>query len=156
MRRTIVAILLLNAWTAAFAQDTARDSATTGTWHWFESCDHSKNLGLIVKLDGEPIYRSKFPVCRNNGPTPTAQERKIVFHFKGGHVFQGEYRTSRTQTIEANIWQAGADPDALLLGVTFVSDRVLLNTSHIAKSDGTSVSQLDSGIVVKTFPLARK
>jgi hypothetical protein len=95
-------------------------------------------------------------VCRNNGPTPTAEERKIVFHFKGGRIFQGEYRTLPTQTIEANVWQAGADPDTLLLGVTFVSDRVLLNTIHLAKPGSPSESQMDRGIVVKTFPLTTK
>jgi hypothetical protein len=159
MRRAIVAILLVNLWTASAAavpQDVARDSPATGTWHWFENCDGTKNLGLVVLLDGKAVYRSRFPVCRNNRSMPTAEERKITFHFKGGRVFQGEYRTLPTQTIEANIWQAGADPDALLLGVSFVSDRVLLNTIHIAKSDSTSVSHLDRGIVVRTFPLTTR
>jgi hypothetical protein len=159
MRRTIVAILLVNLWTAyaaALPQGVARTSEATGTWRWFENCSGKNNLGLVVLLDGKAVYRSRFPVCRNNGPTPTSEERKLVFHFKGGRVFQGEYRTLPTQTIEANIWQAGADPNALLLGVTFVSDRVLLNTIHIAKPDSTSVSQLDRGIVVRTFPLTRK
>ena len=54
-----------------------------------------------------------------------------------------------TQTIEANIWQAGADPDALLLGVTFVSDRVLLNSIHVAKPDTASASQVDRGVVLR-------
>lgn len=159
MRRTIVAILLVNVWAvsvAALPQDVTCSSAAASAWHWFQNCDGTKNLGLVVLLDGKPVYRSQFPVCRNNGPTPTAEERKMVFHFKGGHVFQGEYRTSNTQTIEANIWQAGADPDSLLLGVTFVSDRVLLNTIHVAKPDSSSVSQVDRGIVVRTFPLGRK
>jgi hypothetical protein len=159
MRKTKIAILLLSvcaACAAASAQDAARSSETTGTWHWFGSCEDTRNLSLVVLLDGKAVYRSRFPVCRNNGPSPTAEERKIVFHFKGGHIFQGEYRTSPTQTIEANIWQAGADPNALLLGVTFVTDRVLLNTIHVAKPDNTSVSQLDQGIVVSTFPLTRK
>lgn len=130
---------------------------TTGAWHWFETCDGARHLGLVVLLDGKSVYRSKFSVCLNNNrPTPTAEERKVVFHFKGGHLFQGEYPTSPTQTIEGNIWQAGADPDVLLLGVTFVSDRVLLNTIHTAKPDGQSVSELDRGIVVRTFPLDQK
>lgn len=158
MRKTKIAILLLSVCVvcaAASAQDAARTSETTGTWHWFGSCDDTRNLSLVVLLDGKAVYRSRFPVCRNAGPAPTAEERKIVFHFKGGHVFQGEYRTLPTQTIEANIWQAGADPNALLLGVTFVSDRVLLNTIHVAKPKNTSLSQLDRGIVVRTFPSTR-
>ena len=160
MRRTLVAILLLNVWVgcaAASAQHSTRRSEVTGTWHWFGSCRDARNLSLVVLLDGKAVYHSRFPVCRNNGPTPTSEERKMVFRFKGGRIFQGEYRTLPTQTIEANIWQAGADPDALLLGVTFVSDnRVLLNTIHVAKPASKTVSQLDRGIVVRTFPLARK
>jgi len=159
MHKTKIAILLLSVCVmgaTASAQDAARSSETTGTWHWFGSCDDTRNLSLVVLLDGKAVYRSRFPLCRNNGPTPTAEGRKIVFHFKGGHIFQGEYRTLPTQTIEANIWQAGADPNALLLGVTFVSVRVLLNTIHVAKPDNTSASQLDRGIVVRTFPSTQK
>lgn len=159
MLTRIVAIVLLNVWTvyAAAPQDAARTSAATGTWHWFESCIGTKDLGLVVVLDGKAVCQSRFSVCRNDGLTPTAEERTLVFHFKGGHVFQGEYRTLPTQTIEANIWQAGADPGDLLLGVGFVSDhRILLNTIHVAQPDRMSVSQLDRGIVVRTFPLTRK
>ena len=151
-------LLVLNLWTvygAALPQ--APSSAAMGTWHWCESSAGVKSLGLEVLLDGKAVYRSRFPVCRNNGPTPMAEERKFIFHFKGGHVFQGQYRTLPTQTIEATVWQAGAEQDALLLGVSFVSsNRVLLNTVHVAKPDSTSVSPLDRGIVMKTFPLAGK
>jgi hypothetical protein len=159
MRRTIVAILLLNVSTVyagALPQEAPQSPPATGAWHWFDHCRGVRNLGLVVLLDGKAIYRSRFLVCRNNEPTPTAEEQKLVFRFKGGHVFQGEYRTLPTQTIEANIWQAGADPDALLLGVAFVSDRVLLNTIHVAKPDSASASQVDPGIVLRTFPLHRK
>jgi len=155
----IVAILLLNVatmYSGVLPQEATQSSGATGAWHWFENCRGAKNLGLVVLLDGKAIYRSRFLVCRNNGPAPTAEEQKLVFHFKGGHVFQGQYRTLPTQTIEANIWQAGANPDSLLLGVMFVSDRILLNTIHVAKPGSASASLVDRGIVVKTFPLNRK
>lgn len=159
MRSAIIAILVLTAASAyggALRQGAARSSAATGAWRWFQNCGGARNLGLVVTLDGKVVYRARFPVCRDNGPTPTAEERKLVFHFKGGHVFQGKYRTVPTQKIEANIWQAGADPDALLLGVTFVSDRVLLNTIHAAKPNSQSASRLDRGILVRTFPMHRR
>lgn len=157
MQRTIVAILLLNlgtAYAATLLQDTVQSSGGTVSWHWFQSCGRStKNLGLVVQLDSKTVYRSQFPLCRNNEPP---SDRKISFHIKGGHVFRGDYRTSPSQTIEVNIWQAGADPNTLLLGVKFASDRVLLNATHLAKPDSTSVSQLDPGLEVKTFPLRHK
>jgi len=156
MRKIIIAILILMV-SAIYAlpQDAARSAAPYGVWNWFENCDAAR-LGLVVLLDGKTIYRSRFSVCRSNVPAPTAEQQKLVFHFRGGHMFQGRYRTVPTQMIDANIWQAGADPDALLLGVTFVSDRVLLNTVHVAKPGSASSSELDHGIVVKTFPLRRK
>jgi hypothetical protein len=157
MRRTVVAILLLNVgtvYTAALLQDAARSSGTTAAWHWFQSCGGRANhLGLVVLIDGNSVYRSQFPVCRSNEPSP---KRTIAFHIKGGHVFRGDLRTSTTQTIAVNIQQASTDPAALPLRVTFVGDRVLLNTIHVAKPDATSVSELDRGIEVRTFPLARK
>jgi hypothetical protein len=157
MRRTVVAILLLSfgsVYPAASLQDTAPAPGATVAWHWFQSCGgRARNLGLVVLLDGQAVYRSEFPVCRNSQSTPG---RKIVFHIKGGHVFRGGYRTSPTETIEVNIWQAGADPNALSLGVRFASDRVLLNTIHVAKPESTSVSQPDQGIELRTFPLPRK
>jgi hypothetical protein len=157
MRSTVVAILLLSfgtAYNTALLQDATRSSGTTVAWHWFQSCGgRANNLGLVVLIDGKSVYRSQFPVCRNNEPSPT---RTIAFHIKGGHVFRGDIRTSPSQTIEVNIRQAGADPHSLPLSVTFAGDRVLLNTIHVAKPDSTSVSQLDSGIELRTFPIAQK
>ena len=81
----------------------------------------------------------------------------MAFYFKGGHEFQGEYRTAKTQTIEGNIWQAAEDPDGLLLGVSFATKKqVLLNTIHLAKANSVSQSEVDNGILVKTFPLPPK
>ena len=124
-------------------------------WHWFQNCSENKSMRLEVLLDGKIIHRSSFPICRSNtGSNPAeGRQRTIAFYFKGGRVFHGEYHTARTQIIEGNIWQAGADPDAMLLGVSFSSKKqVLLNTIHAAKSDSVSVSEVDRGIVVRTFP----
>lgn len=44
-------------------------------------------------------------------------------------------RTRRTDSIAGDIWQAGGESDALILGVSFDSTRqVLLNTLHVAIS----------------------
>ncbi|MBZ5782256.1 hypothetical protein, partial [Klebsiella aerogenes] len=68
----------------------------------------------------------------------------------------GEYHTTSTQTIEGNIWQAGADPGDLILGVSFATkNQVLLNTIHIARPGSASSSEVDRGIVVRTFPIPR-
>jgi hypothetical protein len=85
--------------------------------------------------------------------------RTLVFSFKGGHNFQNEYPTTPQQTIEVNVWQAGAEPDLLMLRLSFVSKgqngRILLNTLHFAAPDRTSEMLLDRGLLVRTYPLPR-
>jgi hypothetical protein len=155
-----VAIMLLIAMIAtagALPQGLAKVSPVKdeAAWQWFQNCRENKAMRLEVLLDGKIIYRSSFPICRaNTGSNPAeGRQRTIAFYFKGGRVFQGEYHTARTQIIEGNIWQAGADPDAMLLGVSFSSKKqVLLNTIHVAKPDSVSASEIDRGIVVRTLP----
>lgn len=81
----------------------------------------------------------------------TDTKRSRSFTMSGGHTFQGMYRTKKTENIEGSIWQAGADPDDLLLGVSFMTkDRVLLNTIHVAIPDKLAQTKIDSGMLVKT------
>jgi hypothetical protein len=85
--------------------------------------------------------------------TEREQKASATFHFSGGHTFQGTYHTTTTETVEGTIWQAGADPDDILLGVSFVAhDQVLLNTIHIVKPGEPTESKLDRGLVIKTYP----
>lgn len=127
-------------------------SGAEKVWYWFDGCHNGKMLGLEVLLDGKPVYRTEFRAC--------LLERKITksdikaFYFSGGPTFQGEYHTRKAEKIEGNVWQAGADPDALLLGVSFKTrDQILLNTIHIARPDKITESKIDSGMMVRTFPL---
>jgi|GEM_PF-1778441 len=152
----IVSLIAMIATAGALPQGPPKVSPVrdeTG-WHWFQNCNEHKAMRLEVLLDGKIIYHSSFPICRaNTGSNAARRQRVIAFYFKGGHVFQGEYHTAREQIIEGNIWQAGADSDAMLLGVSFSSKKqVLLNTIHVAKPDSASASEVDRGIVVRTFP----
>lgn len=113
-------------------------------------------MGLEVALTGKVIYRTSFPICPIRGRSEEVN-KTLVFSFRGGHVFQGEYHTNPAQTVEGNIWQAGSDPGVILLGVSFSTDKqVLLNTIHIAKSGKASFSEIDRDLSVRTFPINRK
>jgi hypothetical protein len=117
-------------------------------------------MGIEVLLNGKMIHRSSFPICpiSDRSDWKTERQQKIVaFYFKGGKAFQGEYRTTPTQTIEGNIWQAGNDPGVILIGVSFSTKKqVLLNTIHVAKMGSESTSEFDHGFIVRTFPITRK
>ena len=112
-------------------------------------------MSIEVLVEKKVVYRSSFPMCSTTTKPKAEQEKKILkFFFAGGHRFQGEYGTTSAQKIEGNIWQAGADPDALLLGVSFMTKgQILLNTIHIAKPNAPSVWELDRGVIVRTFPV---
>ena len=110
---------------------------------------------MVVLLNGDLIYRSDFRICQGTrAEANAAPRRNRVFHFKGGHRFQGEYATTSKEMIEGNIWLAGSDPDALIFGVDFATDKqILLNTVHIVKPAVTAQFLQDRGLVTKTYPL---
>jgi hypothetical protein len=111
-------------------------------------------LGVAVLLKGKVIYRHSIAICLRDR---SAEGGRLEFYFKGGHRFQGEYPTSPTQMIEGDLWQAGGDPDAIILGISFATkNQILLNTLHIAKPDHSASSEIDAGIVVKTFPIPKQ
>ena len=112
-----------------------------------------------MQLNGKVILRSSFPICPTSERSKEAdrQQRIVAFTFKGGHVFQGEYHTTRRQTIDGNIWLAGTDPGAILFGISFsIKKQVLLNTIHVAKPGRESASEIDRGLIVRTFPISDK
>jgi len=126
--------------------------------YWFGKCRESTYLGIEVLVSGKMIHRSSFPICPVDSSSTEKEPRpKIVaFFMKGGNVFQGKYRTTPSQKIEGNIWQAGADPGAIIFGVSFAAkNQILLNTIHVAKVNNESKSEIDFGIIVRTFPIQR-
>jgi len=125
-------------------------------WSWFGQCTEERYMRLEILLNGKVLQQSSFPICPI-GDRSKETEKIVAFTFKGGHVFQGQYHTTRTQTIEGNIWQAGTDPGVILLGVSFSTKKqILLNTIHVAKPDSESTSEIDRGLVVRTFPISGK
>jgi len=127
-------------------------------WSWFGDCENRRYIGLEVMLGAKIIYHSSCPICPVGDRTNATegQPKTVAFPFRGGYVFQGEYRTTRRDTIEGNIWQAGTDPGTILLGVSFSAKKqVLLNTIHVAKVDAESILEIDRGLMLRTFPTRR-
>jgi hypothetical protein len=131
-------------------------------WYWLEGdCRGCKKLRLELLLDGKSLYRCSIRVRRVERDKASSEHlaRTLVFSFKGGHNFQNEYPTTPQQTIEVNIWQAGAEPDMLILGLSFVTKgqrgRIVLNTLHFAAPDRASEMLLDRGLLIRTYPEPR-
>jgi len=159
MQRAIFVTALLVAITTganAAPQSSARPSPV---WHWFQTCAQKTTMGIEVTVDGKSVFKSSFPICKTTIAPAEHRDGKhkiLAFNFQGGRKFQGEYQTTSGETVEGNIWQAGADPDDLILGVSFVSKtqkQILLNTVQIAPPDRRSVEEVDTGIFVETYPV---
>jgi hypothetical protein len=150
-----LAAILLVALASPFCCSQKTKAVSGVVWSWSEHCGKEKKyLGIQVLLGGTAIYDSSVSICQTKY---RASPKTIVFHFAGGHTFQGEHKTSPEQMIEGNIWLAGSDPDAIIFGLDFSNKkRILLNTVHIAKPDRESASEIDQEMRVLTFPLRGK
>jgi len=139
------------------ARDSARNEAVL---HWFAACASGDSLALEVRLDGKPLYSTGFPIChvRRADIKPEPQQRILKFRFDAQpRRFRNRFRANETLPIEGNIWEAGGDPDAILLGVSFSTEEdVLLNTIHVASAASPSRSELVRGLVITTRPLRIK
>ena len=121
-------------------------------------------MGLEVSLDGKVIHQATFAVChRLRSATSTNEKRMIEFSFVAPRAItwngylDEDNTTNVGAKLEADIWQAGADPDALILGLSFdSSNQIYMNTVHIARIDRSSQSEVEPGLVVRTYPIPNK
>lgn len=149
--RLFVSITLLA--TATLAQGPSSDGAAV--WSWSGECPNSM-VAVQIVIKGRTVYRSNFRACKTqlSGANTEREQGRLIFRFSGGHTFQDTYRTVKSEKIEGNIWQAGADSDAILLGVSFVTHRqVLLNTIHVVKPGRPTQSMLDRDLLMRTYLL---
>lgn len=128
-------------------------------WHWFGQCAGKDSLMLEVRLDGQSIYSSAFPICqtRRGQIKPEPQQRLLEFRFRAvPRRFGPRSHATEPQLLECNVWESGGEQNAILLGVSFATaDQVLLNMHHIALVDAPSRSERVRGLVVTTQPVRR-
>jgi hypothetical protein len=135
-----------------FAQQPNSPSETREVvWTWSKGCDGDHKLDVTVRIDRKVLYHGVLPICHGSRD---AEDGRVEFHFSGGRTFQGKYRTRTTDSIEGDIWQAGGEPDALILGISFdTGKQILLNTLHIANPGKQTSSQLDKDLFITTYPV---
>lgn len=151
MKSMLLLATMLLAAAAVAQQPTSRAETPEVVWTWSKQCDGNHRLGVTVRLESKVLYRGVLPICRGSRD---AENGRVEFHFAGGHLFQGEYPTSSTDSIEGDIWQAGGESDALILGISFdAKNQILLNTLHIGRPDTQTSSELDKGLFITTYPV---
>lgn len=129
-------------------------------WFWFATCG-GPALTLEVQFDKTMIYKSTFPLCRAERRSVESQggAGRVQFYFWPQRTIEWSgYRetnetTKANQAIEGDLWQAGADPDDLLIGISFSDDsKIYMNTIHIAHPARRDQTTVATGLVVTTYP----
>jgi hypothetical protein len=129
---------------------TTQSESQQAVWTWSSQCAGDHKLGVTVRLENKVLYRGVLSICQDNG---NKESGHIEFHFVGGHSFQGEYRTRPTDLIEGDVWRAGGESNALILGISFDNKKqVLLNTLHIANPGKRTSTEVDKGLFITTYP----
>jgi hypothetical protein len=112
-------------------------------------------------LHSSIVYQSSFPICHapRTSSASQGQERRVQFVFEpkraiawSGYKDKPE-KTVSGQKITGDVWLAGADPGAMVLGVSFSSSTsIYMNSLHIAYPDRRATSEIAPGLTVTTTP----
>jgi hypothetical protein len=137
--------------TAASPADAVTSSKKDEVWDWDARCSSPKHIRIEVSLDGKRIYGTTFGICHADYPQPTKTQRVLVFQIAGPH--KRLFGEPQTETLEGNVWQAGRDPDGIVLGVSFAgAKRVWCNSLHVLDPNKASKTVLARGLIVRTAP----
>ena len=142
--------ILLLAWGAAIPSNAAERE---NLYYWF--CDPRKSSGVLrieVQLRDSLINLSQVTYCKTKTRLSRSPEdrKRIEFHF----VDTESVFSDKKSVITGILWQAGAETDGILLGVSFLlNDGVVVNTIHPALRGEEFVSSPKEGVVVKTSAL---
>jgi hypothetical protein len=142
----------------ASGSDAASDEPPV--WFWFSTCG-GPVMTLEWRLDGRLLHTASFPLCRALRSNAAAQgvQGRTEFSFRAGRAMTWKgYRDTSDRTapgewLTATVWQAGADPTWLTLGVDVMTgNRILMNTVNIAHPDVRDESTIARGLVLVTYP----
>jgi hypothetical protein len=164
--RVAASVLLLTLMIAAGVRAQGAPATSGDTvWFWFATCG-GPTMTLEVRLDTATMYKTSFPICRAARATSSSQgeDGRVEFWFTPRRpiVWTG-YRdapdtTRANQVIEGSLWEAGADANDLVLGVSFsTGERIVINTVHVTHPQTPDATEIAHGLSVLTYPAkARK
>jgi hypothetical protein len=132
----------------------SRLDARETVWIWSNRCANDHRLDVTVRIGSKVLDHAILPICQGNRD---AEDGRLSFHISGSELHRHGYSRRSSDSIEADLWQAGGDPDALILGFSLESTgQIHLNTLHIAKPDAKVSSDFGRGLTITTFPVAGK
>jgi hypothetical protein len=152
--RPLMLLLATSLGLPLIAQQHVSQQRHDTVWTWSAQCNAKHQLRVTVHLQSKLLYEGLLSICRGERD---AEDGRAEFHFSSDHVFSGEYRARRGDSIEGDIWQAGGETDALVLGVSLATKKqVVLNTLHIARPDRQTSAELDTRLYITTTPVTTR
>lgn len=152
--RAVVASTLLFASSLAAQVPSSRTKAADNVWIWSRGCLGGYELGVTVRLGSKVLQHAVLPICQGSRD---AEDGRLRFRIAGSDLRLHGYDTGPSDSIEADIWQAGGEPDALILGFSLdAAGDSRVNTLHIAKPDRRVSSDLGRGLTLTTYPILRR
>jgi hypothetical protein len=133
-------------------------------WVWNARCHDPTIIAIRVRFDRTPIYRSSIPIChwdrlseRGRASFRFTPRRPLVWY--GYRSDEGDSTpdvgdtTAANTAFEIDLWQAGGDTDAILLGFQAVaSDGLHMNSIHLLWPTKPSATTMAPGLVLETWP----
>jgi hypothetical protein len=119
-------------------------------------------MDLELKLDGALLYRSTIPICQAPRESTESQgeSKKISFVIQPRRTIRWSgYRddaptTRAKQPLKVDLWQSGADPNDLLIGMSVSNGRqIYMNSIHIAYPNKQSSTEMEKGLTIDTHPV---
>jgi len=145
---------------AALAMATSHAVAKEGpVWFWYSDCG-ARSISLAVVFDHELIRADTIPVCHAMRASAAAagQGKRLSFPFRPNRAIRwssdpapGSSEESRpSEKLKIDIWEAGADPDALILGISVLGEkRMYMNTVMPVRLDRANKAEIGPGLVVE-------
>jgi len=139
-------------------------AAEAPVWFWYTSCG-GPAMTLEVRFDKQVVYTASMPLCRMHRQAKTEEKpaRVLDVPFEAPRSIKWEgYRdapdiTKQGQRLHLNLWQAGANPNDLIIGVSAIDNATIyMNTVHIAHPDRRDETEIAQGLVIVTYPSAKK
>lgn len=151
-RQSVLLFIALLPALAVAQESSSHRKAPDVVWTWSKQCNAKQQLNVLVRLGSRVLYQGFIPICQGSRDT---EDGRVDFGFVSGHLFGGQYRAPGTDKIEGDIWQAGGETDALVLGVSFATKKqILLNTLHVASPSKKTSTELDKGLSITTYPVS--
>ena len=138
---------------ALLAQSSTKPVADS-VWTWSSRCAKPTSIRLEVRVSGLLLAAPLVPICRVASDSGRVNNEHVRFTFHAARRFQDEYLTTDADTIATDIWQAGADPGVVILGISFSTPKqVLLNSVHLVDPARPKTYVQDRDLTTSSRPL---